>query len=84
MRTLIDYHYWHYWARDRMLDAVSYLSADQFTRERGSSFSLVRDALADHAAAELEPIAQLPSRHQAMVQQQPERDWSGGEKGRLE
>ncbi len=33
--ALIDYHYW---ARDRMLDAVAQLDADRLTRDLGSSF----------------------------------------------
>ena len=35
LRTLLDYHYW---ARDRVLDAASALAADQFSREIGGSF----------------------------------------------
>jgi len=42
VRTLLDYHYW---ARDRLLDAVSDLSAEQFTRDMGNSFRSVRDTL---------------------------------------
>lgn len=49
VRTLIDYHYW---ARDRMLDAVSQLSPEQFTRDMASSFRSVRDTLAHLYAAE--------------------------------
>src|SRR5262245_11849167 len=43
LRTLLDYHYW---ARDRLLDAVEPLTAEQFTRDMGNSFRSVRDALA--------------------------------------
>src|SRR5688500_13887209 len=43
LRTLLDYHYW---ARDRVLDAVAALTPEQFTRDLGSSFKSVRDTLA--------------------------------------
>jgi len=49
LRTLVDYHYW---ARDRMLDAVDNLTADQFTRDMGSSFRSVRDTLTHLYSAE--------------------------------
>jgi uncharacterized damage-inducible protein DinB len=49
LRTLLDYHYW---ARDRVLDAASALTADQFTRNLGSSFGSVRDTLAHLYSAE--------------------------------
>jgi uncharacterized damage-inducible protein DinB len=49
LRTLLDYHYW---ARDRVLDAASALTSDQFTRDLGSSFKSVRDTLAHTYAAE--------------------------------
>ena len=49
VQTLIDYNYW---ARDRVLDAVRVLSAEQFTRDLGSSFRSVRDTLAHLHAAE--------------------------------
>jgi uncharacterized damage-inducible protein DinB len=41
-KELIDYHYW---ARDRVLDAVAALDAEQLTRDLGSSFPSVRDTL---------------------------------------
>ncbi len=47
--TLLDYHYW---ARDRLLEAVEALSPDQFTRDLGSSFRSVRDTLAHLIGAE--------------------------------
>ena len=37
--TLVDYHYW---ARDRMLDAVDVLTPEQYTKELASSFTSVR------------------------------------------
>ena len=49
LRTLVDYHYW---ARDRILDAASALSPEQFTRDLGSSFRSVRDTLAHLYGAE--------------------------------
>lgn len=42
LQTLLDYHYW---ARDRVLDAVEPLSSEQFTRRLGGSFGSVRDTL---------------------------------------
>jgi uncharacterized damage-inducible protein DinB len=49
LRTLLDYHYW---ARDRVLNAAATLSPEQFTRDLGSSFKSVRDTLAHLYAAE--------------------------------
>lgn len=49
LRTLIDYHYW---ARDRALDAAALLTPEQFTRDLGSSFKSVRDTLAHTYSAE--------------------------------
>jgi uncharacterized damage-inducible protein DinB len=49
LKTLLDYHYW---ARDRVLDAVSQLTPEQFTRDLGSSFKSVRDTLAHLYSAE--------------------------------
>jgi uncharacterized damage-inducible protein DinB len=49
IRVLLDYHYW---ARDRVLDAVAALSDDAFTAPRGSSFSSIRDTLAHTMFAE--------------------------------
>jgi uncharacterized damage-inducible protein DinB len=43
VRTLLDYHYW---ARDRMLDAVSALTPEQYTQPLGNSFASIRDTLA--------------------------------------
>jgi uncharacterized damage-inducible protein DinB len=40
LTTLLDYHYW---ARDRMMDAIGRLSADDYVRPLGSSFGSVRD-----------------------------------------
>jgi uncharacterized damage-inducible protein DinB len=49
LRILLDYHYW---ARDRLLDAVAPLTPEQFTRDLGSSFRSIRDTLAHIYAAE--------------------------------
>ena len=42
LRTLLDYHYW---ARDRILDAADRLTPEQYTKDLGSSFRSVRDTL---------------------------------------
>jgi uncharacterized damage-inducible protein DinB len=39
---LLDFHYW---ARNRVLEAVAALSAGQYTEPRGGSFASVRDTL---------------------------------------
>ncbi len=49
LQTLVDYHYW---AIDRMLSAVDPLTAEQFTRDLGSSFRSVRDTLSHLHSAE--------------------------------
>ncbi len=41
-RDLIAFHYW---ARDRMLDAVAALTAEQYAQALGGSFGSVRDTL---------------------------------------
>lgn len=48
-RTLYDYNSW---ANHRILEACAPLSAEQFTRENGSSFPSVRDTLAHICGAE--------------------------------
>ena len=67
LRLLLDYHYW---ARDRVLDAVEALSHDQFTRDMGSSFRSIHDTLAHLYFAEWawysrwqgdSPTSQLPA-----------------------
>ena len=42
LSTLLDYHYW---ARDRVLDAAERLTSEQLTRDLGNSFPSVRDTL---------------------------------------
>jgi uncharacterized damage-inducible protein DinB len=49
LRTLLDYHYW---ARDRVLEAADRLTPEQFNRDLGNSFRSVRDTLAHTYAAE--------------------------------
>jgi len=49
LNDLVDYNYW---ARDRLLDAVSALTPEQFTRELGNSFGSVRDTIAHICDAE--------------------------------
>jgi len=48
--NLLDYHYW---ARDRMLDALDPLPAEQFTRDMNNSLKSVRDTAAHIFAAEM-------------------------------
>ena len=43
VKTLFDYHYW---ARDRTLDALDALTSDEFTRDLGNSFRSIRDTIA--------------------------------------
>ena len=47
--TLVDYHYW---ARDRMLDAVEVLTPEQYSKDLGSSFKSVRDTVVHMYGAE--------------------------------
>lgn len=47
--TLVDYHYW---ARDRMLDAVDGLTPEQYVQDLGSSFKSVRDTVVHTYGAE--------------------------------
>jgi uncharacterized damage-inducible protein DinB len=49
LRLLIDYHYW---ARHRLLDAVTELTPQQYTHDLGSSFKSVRDTLVHLFSAE--------------------------------
>jgi uncharacterized damage-inducible protein DinB len=48
--TLVDYHYW---GRDRMLDAVDALTPEQYTRDLGCSFKSVHATIVHTYAAEL-------------------------------
>ena len=67
LRTLLDYHYW---ARDRLLDALEPLTAGQLTRDMGNSFKSIHETVAHVYAAEWawyerwqgrSPTALLPS-----------------------
>lgn len=49
LNLLVDYNYW---ARDRLLDAVSALTPEQFTHDLGNSFGSVRDTIAHICDAE--------------------------------
>lgn len=49
LQELLDYHYW---ARDRLLDAVEALDPDQFCQDLGSSFGSIRDTLPHVVSAE--------------------------------
>ena len=49
LQTMIDYHYW---ARDRLLDALEPLTADQYNRDLGSSFKSIRETATHIYAAE--------------------------------
>jgi uncharacterized damage-inducible protein DinB len=49
LRTLLDFHYW---ARDRMLDAIEPLTPEQWTQDLGNSFRSVRDTVAHIYSAE--------------------------------
>jgi uncharacterized damage-inducible protein DinB len=66
LTNLVDYHYW---ARDRLLDALDPLTPEQFTRDLGNSFKSIRDTVAHLHAAEwawhsrwvgVQPTALLP------------------------
>ena len=49
VQLMFDYHYW---ARDRLLEAVEPMTPEQFTRDMGSSFRSVRDTLAHTYSSE--------------------------------
>ena len=66
LRRLLDYHYW---ARDRILEAAEHLSPEQYTKELGSSFKSVRDTLVHVYSADwvwnsrwhgVSPMAMIP------------------------
>ena len=67
LSTLLDYHYW---ARDRMFEALEPLTPDQVNRDMGSSFTSIRETVTHVYAAECawyarwqgaSPTALLPS-----------------------
>lgn len=47
--ALLDYHYW---ARDRLLDAVEHLTPEQFRQDLGNSFDSIRGTLVHLVSAE--------------------------------
>ena len=47
--TLVDYHYW---ARDRMLEALDALTPEHYAKDLGSSFKSVRDTVVHTYGAE--------------------------------
>jgi uncharacterized damage-inducible protein DinB len=49
LQTMLDYHYW---ARDRMFEALEPLTAEQVNRDMGNSFKSIRDTVAHLYAAE--------------------------------
>jgi uncharacterized damage-inducible protein DinB len=49
LQTLLDYHYW---ARDRLLEALDPLTTEQYNRDLGSSFKSIRETLTHLYAAE--------------------------------
>jgi len=49
LQTMIDYHYW---ARDRLLDALESLTPEQYNRDLGSSFKSIRETVTHTYAAE--------------------------------
>ena len=51
-KALLDLLDFHYWARDRLLDAVERLRHDQFHQDLGNSFGSIGDTLAHVVAAE--------------------------------
>jgi len=49
LQTMIDYHYW---ARDRVLEALEPLTPEQYTRDLSSSFKSIRETMTHIFAAE--------------------------------
>jgi uncharacterized damage-inducible protein DinB len=49
LQTLLDYHYW---ARDRVLDAIAPLTHEQLTADRGNSFSSILDTVSHLVGAD--------------------------------
>jgi uncharacterized damage-inducible protein DinB len=49
LHTMLDYHYW---ARDRMIDAIEPLTVEQYNRDLGGSFKSIRDTVVHIYAAE--------------------------------
>jgi len=49
LQTLIDYHYW---ARDRLIEAIEPLTSEQYVKDLGSSFPSIRETVTHIYAAE--------------------------------
>ena len=49
LQTMLDYHYW---ARDRLLEAIEPLSLEQYNRDLASSFKSIRETSVHIYAAE--------------------------------
>jgi uncharacterized damage-inducible protein DinB len=49
LQTMLDYHYW---ARDRALDALDALTPEQYNRDLGNSFKSIRETTTHVYAAE--------------------------------
>jgi uncharacterized damage-inducible protein DinB len=49
LQTMLDYHYW---ARDRVLNALEALTPEQYNRDLGNSFKSIRDTMTHVYAAE--------------------------------
>jgi uncharacterized damage-inducible protein DinB len=49
LQTMIDYHYW---ARDRLVEALEALTPEQYNRDLGSSFKSIRETVTHIYAAE--------------------------------
>ena len=73
LQTLLEYHYW---ARDRVLDAIAPLTNEQLTGDRGNSFPSILATVAhlvgadwvwctrwegDYSPAALPPVSELPT-----------------------
>lgn len=82
LRMLLDYHYW---ARDRLLEALDPLAPEQLSRDLGNSFRSIRDTLVHIYAAEWawysrwqgqSPTAMLPAERFPDVAS-VRREWQG-------
>ena len=49
LRTMLDYHYW---ARDRLLDALQTVAPEQLKRDLGSSFKSIHETIVHTYSAE--------------------------------
>jgi uncharacterized damage-inducible protein DinB len=70
LMTLLDFHYW---ARDRVLDAAAVLTPEAYAAPRGSSFASVRETLEHLYLAEWLWLKRL---HGEVVTKRPEIDLS--------